>query len=121
MKQLWQCRRGNVSVIFVVALVPLLAIAGGGVDLTGRNRQEATIQNALDGAVLAGAKAISNQIAAGETANYDGAMAAAEEYFRTVIRSDGQDTEFGHEEWEIWGRSSASYATGFLGLVGLTA
>ncbi len=51
-------RRGNVAMIFSLALVPLLAGVGFATDYASGLRQKTIMQNALDAGVLAGAGAV---------------------------------------------------------------
>ncbi len=48
-----RCRSGNFASIFAIAAPVLLGLTGGAVDLIVYNRQEASMQNAADAAVLA--------------------------------------------------------------------
>ncbi len=47
--------RGNIAIITALAAIPLFAVAGGAVDMAGRNSLEASLQKAVDAATLAGA------------------------------------------------------------------
>jgi hypothetical protein len=46
-------QRGNVGIIFGVAVVPLIGLLGGAVDVTRHNRYETTLLNAMDSAAIA--------------------------------------------------------------------
>ena len=50
------CRRGNVSLLFAVALVPLVLCIGVSIDYTRASTARSSLQNALDAATLAMAK-----------------------------------------------------------------
>lgn len=50
-----ESRRGNVAVIFAIALAPMLGLAGLAVDISHVNNRRAALQQMLDSAVLAGA------------------------------------------------------------------
>ena len=49
-------RSGSVGIVFALALVPLVASVGAALDYTRTARERASLQSALDRAVLAGAK-----------------------------------------------------------------
>lgn len=54
---LFACNRGNVAMIFALALVPLSVVTGAGIDVTRAVTARSAAQNALDAAVLAAARA----------------------------------------------------------------
>ena len=61
----WQCNRGNVAMMFGLALVPILLGAGAAIDMVRLHNASTTLQAAVDGAALAGAtsKQLNNKIA----------------------------------------------------------
>jgi len=54
LRNLWTDTKGNTLAIFAAALVPLVAVIGGGLDLSLAYMAKAKLQNACDAAVLAG-------------------------------------------------------------------
>jgi Flp pilus assembly protein TadG len=57
MNLLWKFSRnqsGNVAIIFSIAIVPMLILAGAGVDMIRANNVRTTLQSAADAAALAG-------------------------------------------------------------------
>ncbi len=56
--RVWRHEAGNVAMMFGLAIVPLIGIAGGAVDLARRSHIEAELQDAVDVAALAAARTI---------------------------------------------------------------
>src|SRR5215831_503471 len=52
----WHCSEASLVPIFAVALVPIVALVGTAVDYSRANNIRSQMQNALDAAVLAGAR-----------------------------------------------------------------
>ncbi len=55
---LWRDERGNTALIFGLAIVPLLALGGGSLDIAQRARAHSTLQTASDTAALAAARLV---------------------------------------------------------------
>lgn len=53
-------RKGNVVVIFAIMIVPIMLVVGGALDYSNAKSQQANLQNTLDSATLAGARALAN-------------------------------------------------------------
>lgn len=63
-------QRGNVGILFAFAAVPMIALAGGAVDLTRFNRHKTQTMNAMDSAAIALARTgAKNDAAASEFVN----------------------------------------------------
>ena len=79
-------RRGSSSVLFALTLVPLIGLAGGAVDYSKAIADRSRLNNALDAAVIVGAK----QAQSDDTRNLTNkaiianAKAAATDYFNTA-------------------------------------
>ena len=54
--------RGNTFMIFTAAIMPLLALVGGGIDMGRSYLSETRLQQACDSGVLAGRKALGSQV-----------------------------------------------------------
>ncbi|MDX2203495.1 MAG: pilus assembly protein [Hyphomicrobiaceae bacterium] len=94
-------RAGNISMMFVVLIIPLVACVGMAVDLGRAYRIRAIAQNAIDSAVLAAGKAAQTNVSAPLTA----ATTAATNYFNAAkptnvlsstigFAGNGTNTEF---------------------------
>jgi Flp pilus assembly protein TadG len=55
-RQFCEDRRGNFAVIFALSMIPVLGLIGAAIDYTNASRLRSQIQEALDGAAVAGAK-----------------------------------------------------------------
>jgi Flp pilus assembly protein TadG/uncharacterized protein YegL len=84
-----QDSRGNVTLIFALALLPLLGAVGVAVDYSMASRQRAVVQSALDAAMLAGAIAgkASLDAGAGKKTAIEAAEAAAANVFKSNLGS----------------------------------
>src|SRR5690348_9024911 len=56
LKRFCAADRGNIAVIFALALIPIMTGVGAALDYTRANAAKALLQAALDSALLAGAK-----------------------------------------------------------------
>lgn len=80
MHQFWAARRGNVSMIFAVALVPLLIAVGAGLDFGRAVLVRANLTEALDVAGLA--------VGSSTNLTSDAAQALAQSYFNANYKVD---------------------------------
>lgn len=121
--KLWRDEQGNVGLLFGLSIVPLLAFAGGAVDLAKQNRYNILVQSALDTAVLAGARDVAEQIKIGgiNQINYQRAEERATLVFKTAIGPLGDSIDFvvSHEDTRIIASSEWAMPTSFLPVVGL--
>lgn len=101
---LWSDRQGNVLPIVAAAIIPLLAIVGGGVDASRGYLTKTQLQNACDAGVLAGRRAMAKTGVYETTerakatrmfdANFDAAIVEAQEV-SFVTRSGDEGKVFG--------------------------
>lgn len=75
--------KGNVAVIFAIALVPIIAIIGAAVDYTRANTARSEIQAALDTVALM----VSKDVAANPNMTSDQINAAANAYFKALYHN----------------------------------
>ena len=76
-------RRGAIAAIFAVMLIPLLVFIGVAVDMARITSAQSVLQDAVDGAALAGAAAYQNDNMSGT------AVQVAMRYFNTISHSSG--------------------------------
>ena len=87
-------QRGNTAIIFGLAIVPLIALGGGAVDLSHRAGVRMEMQNAADSAALAAARVLqAGEMARGEDreALEERAEAAARSLFSAAMVNAGAD------------------------------
>jgi len=58
LRSIWRDQRGNAAIIFGLAVIPLLALGGGAVDLAYRGKVRGELQAAADTAAIAAARAV---------------------------------------------------------------
>lgn len=58
LQRIWCDQRGNAAIIFGLAVIPLLALGGGAVDLAYRGKVRAELQAAADTAAIAAARTV---------------------------------------------------------------
>jgi Flp pilus assembly protein TadG len=63
-RELWTAEDGNVAIIFTIALIPIIGVAGGAIDYTRASATKAAMQAALDATALAMSKEASTLTAA---------------------------------------------------------
>ncbi|MDE2361212.1 MAG: VWA domain-containing protein [Hyphomicrobiales bacterium] len=118
---------GAVAVIFALALVPLLIVAGGAIDYTAAMYEKSVLQNAADAGVLAGATTARNAVGASDASWKQASASSSASVFQTNlssrIRSDvvSQATSFSLGATTIDGALtiSAQVPTSFLKLIGI--
>ena len=89
-RNIWQDQRGNAAIIFGLAVIPLLALGGGAVDLAYRGKVRGEIQAAADTAAIAAARAV-QQGRLKRDAEWDALKAEAEGTADQLL-----DTAFAH-------------------------
>ena len=103
--KLWRSEKGSVGILFALSAVPLVAFAGGAVDLAKQSRYESALQSALDAAALGAARDVGNQITAGggKQVDYSQAEQRAEQIFQAAIAPYGETMELSisHDETRI--------------------
>lgn len=109
---MWRSKSGNVAAIFAISAVPLVALAGGAVDLLGALRHKNEMQSALDAATLAGVTRSS--VAEEETQ-------AANDYFSANYPHFAQLSSFSFQPSgdAIIGNAAMNVGTSFLKLIGI--
>ena len=83
LKSVWRSTHGNIATTFALALVPLMAVLGLAIDFSRTEGSARQVQYALDGAVLAAARALQD---AESDANIRG---VAQDYFDAAISANG--------------------------------
>lgn len=58
LQRIWCDQRGNAAIIFGLAVIPLLALGGGAVDLAYRGKVRSELQTAADTAAIAAARSV---------------------------------------------------------------
>lgn len=109
-----RCQSGNVAIIFALALLPMIALAGAAIDYRRASTLKTELQTAIDSAVLAGAKG------GGETKLTD--IEIAERYFHanyidpsTVVGS----LSFQNADGRFTGEVRATMDTSILGIMNI--
>jgi Flp pilus assembly protein TadG len=74
---IWRDQRGNAAIIFGLAIIPLLALGGGAVDLAYRSKVRGELQSAADTAAIAAARSV-QQSSSDEGEDWDERKAEAE-------------------------------------------
>ncbi|GGK20068.1 TadE/TadG family type IV pilus assembly protein [Salinarimonas ramus] len=112
MRSFFSDTRGSVALMLALVLVPLVGVAGAAVDYTRTTNARTQIQAALDAAVLAGARADGDAIAAAQrafdTSDVPGATGVVG---RFSLGADGR----------VIGQASFSVPTTFLSVLGMRA
>ena len=105
-------QRGNAGIIFALALLPLVALAGGAADLYAADAAKSALRDALDAALLAGATKLSKDDELAKT--------TAEDYL-TTNASGIRELSYAFEVQDgvIRGEARSTSRTTFLGLVGI--
>lgn len=112
--------RGNIAVIFAIALLPLLSFIGAAVDYTRASSSKASMQSALDSATLMAAKDAANLSAAELSTKAEG-------YFRAMYtRAEMTGVEVitvytvqsGSTPASVLMTSSGDMTTEFMGIIG---
>jgi Flp pilus assembly protein TadG len=106
---LCRCHRGNVSIIFAIALIPLMTLIGLTVDYSRASLAKSKLQTALDSAVLAGVAQSSDQTAAAQ-AVFTGNQSQSVYTLTSVSFVAGSDGS-------LTGTASAQVSTAFLGII----
>jgi len=123
MAAIWRCQSGHTGILFAVSIVPLMALAGGGVDLAQQSRFRVATQSALDTATLAAARDLAVQVLAGDAdrLDYRRAEDRARAAFDAVNLPLGVAAEltFRHAGMRVMAASSWKMATSFLPLIGM--
>jgi Flp pilus assembly protein TadG len=126
LRKFWSAQAGNTAIIFGLAVIPILALSGGAVDLTHRADIRTTMQTAADTAALAAARTVqTGQL--GSNPDMNELKSAAEQMamrvFEAALAESGdQVTADPHVEiTEETATVSADFAvkTSFLGLIGI--
>src|ERR1044071_6509012 len=108
--------RGTIAPVFALTMIPVMAAAGGAIDYSRANNFRSKLQNALDTAILAGARdgsASWDQLARNV---FDANIAAKSAQGEQITVSFAKDTGDVYR-----GTAAASVRTAFLGLVRLNS
>ena len=124
---LWRDQRGNTAIMFGLAVIPLLALGGGAVDLAYRAKVRADLQSAADTAAIAAARSVQDAQMARDT-DWDalsaGARAQATQMLEASFASYGEssrpdiDVEVSEELVRI--SAKLDVKTSFLGVIGIS-
>ncbi len=122
---LWCDERGNAALIFGLAIVPLLALGGGAVDVAHRARLRGEIQSAADTAALAAARTVETgelQRASDWPALQASAVTMADKFVTASLAKFGTDApQVNVDVTQQAVTITASYdvKTSFLGVIGI--
>jgi hypothetical protein len=108
-----RCQHGATALIFAVALVPILIIAGAAVDYSRRSSWQPKLQNILDAAVLAGATLPTLQ-PNGDVTSADARKKYAQQLFDSSFSDHSFDEIRSLVKVDIEAKSSGTDLTGML-------
>lgn len=115
--------RGNTSILFALSAVPLVALAGGTVDIAKQRQHTVHVQSALDAAALAAARELADQAAENGFGDFDyeSAEDRASAIFIQTIAPHGLSAELtvAHEGTRIMAEAAVEMPTAFLPLIGV--
>ena len=117
-RNLWGAENGNVAIIFTIALIPIVGLAGGAIDYSRASSVKASMQAALDATALAmskeattlSASAFSEKAAAYFTAAFNRPEAQSIKVTASYSADDGSSVTV---------TGSGSIGTQFLGILGI--
>lgn len=107
-------KRGNVANIFALSILPLIVIAGGAIEYSSASTAKSQLSDALDSAVLAGAKALST--------SEELAKDTATNYISTnSVGAKDLSYSFEIKDGVLTGEARANSPTAFLRLIGINS
>jgi Flp pilus assembly protein TadG len=120
LRELWTAQEGNVAIIFSIALIPVVALAGGAIDYSRASAKRTAIQAALDATALAMSKNAVNLSPSDLKTQAAAYFAAA--YGKPDASSITIDTTYsntGGSQLTVTG--TATVDTNFLGIIGINS
>lgn len=120
LKSVWRSTHGNIATTFALALVPLMAVLGLAIDFSRTEGSARQVQYALDGAVLAAARALQDS----ETDS--SIRSVAQDYFDAAISANGVTADCDspsisilREDHSIQGSVTCGQPSTFAGIMGV--
>jgi Flp pilus assembly protein TadG len=116
-------QRGNIAIIFAIAIIPLLSFAGAAIDYSRATRAKATMQSVLDSVSLMVAKDLSNGLITTSQVNSKAQTYFTALYTDTEARSVSVSATYtqasGSNGSTILVTGSANIQTDFMQIIGL--